>query len=158
MNNDLKCLNKTLEDHLLWLSSNGSKGKQADFRNQNLSGTNLYNISLAYANLANANLTNANLTNANLQNANLENASLAYANLIGANLIGANLTYTNLYYAYLTSTNLENANLENVKGVQVFKCFYVENNEKKFNYFFNSTKAKKEMSKRLANRQCSWVE
>ena len=44
MNNDLKCLNKTLEDHLLWLSSNGSKGKQADFKNQNLSRTNLYNI------------------------------------------------------------------------------------------------------------------
>src|SRR3990167_5683394 len=148
MNNDLKCLNKTLEDHLLWLSSNGSKGKQADFRNQNLSGTNLYNISLAYANLANANLANANLANAILYNASLANANLAYANLANANL----------YNAYLTSTNLENANLENVKGVQVFKCFYVENNEKKFNYFFNSTKAKKEMSKRLANRQCSWVE
>src|SRR3990167_3727309 len=153
MNNDLKCLNKTLEDHLLWLSSNGSKGKQADFRNQNLSGTNLYNISLTCANLTYTNLYYANLANANLANAILYNASLANANLAYANLANANL-----YNAYLTSTNLENANLENVKGVQVFKCFYVENNEKKFNYFFNSTKAKKEMSKRLANRQCSWVE
>ena len=126
-------LKQILEDHSLWLSSNKTKGKQADLSNQDLSGTNL-----AYANLANANLI--------------------YANLTGANLIGANLTYTNLYYANLANANLTNANLENIKGIQVFKCFYVENNEKKIQYFLHSIEAKKEMSKRLANRQCSWVE
>src|SRR3989337_1737123 len=115
-------LKQILEDHLLWLSSNKTKGKQADLSNQDLSGTNLYRVNLAYANLAYANLSYANLTSTNLEN-----------------------------------TNLENTNLENVKGVQVFKCFYVENNEKKIQYFLHSIEAKKEMSKRLANRQCSWV-
>src|SRR3990167_2548781 len=131
-------LKQILEDHLLWLSSNKTKGKQADLSNQDLSGTNLYRVNLAYANLAYANLANANL---------------AYANLANANLYNAYLTSTNL-----ENTNLENTNLENVKGVQVFKCFYVENNEKKIQYFLHSIEAKKEMSKRLANRQCSWVE
>src|SRR3989304_2916215 len=130
-------LKQILEDHSLWLSSNKTKGKQADLSNQDLTR----------ANLTGANLTGANLTYTNLYYANLANANLSYANLYYANLANANLE----------NANLTNANLENIKGIQVFKCFYVENNEKKIQYFLHSIEAKKEMSKRLANRQCSWV-
>ena len=61
-----KELDKILDNHKLWLSTNGEKGERA--------------------NLQEANLQGANLEEANLERANLEDANLRWANLKGANL------------------------------------------------------------------------
>ena len=101
-------LQQILNDHKLWLDSNGERGARA-----NLEKAYLYNADFYKANLENANFINADLENAHLYNADLEGANLENANLENANLYKANLENANLYKANLGNTNLENANLEN---------------------------------------------
>ena len=67
-------LKTILEQHTLWLDSNGKEGKCAD--------------------LTDANLTRANLTSANLSGADLSSADLTYAYVSGADLSGADLSDT----------------------------------------------------------------
>jgi hypothetical protein len=105
-------LKTILEQHKLWLDSNGKEGKRANLFGVNLTSANLSGADLAYANLAYANLTDAylyraNLTRANLRCANLRCANLSGANLYRANLRGADLTRADLTDAYLTGANLE---------------------------------------------------
>jgi hypothetical protein len=114
-------LKEILEQHKLWIETNGAQGKRANLSGANLSGANLRDVDLWDANLTHANLTHANLRGANLRGANLgganltgadlNGADLCYANLTGANLIGANLTRANLRGANLTDANLEGADL-----------------------------------------------
>ena len=89
-------LKEILDQHKLWLETNGVQGERADLHGANLHGANLYDANLGGANLVNANLNGANLVNANLN---------------GANLTGANLSGANLICAYLTGASLEGANL-----------------------------------------------
>ena len=76
-----------LEQHRLWLDSNG--GKRADLR-----GVDLQRADLEGANLRYANLQGANLRYANLQGADLRYVDLRYVDLQGADLRGANLDYS----------------------------------------------------------------
>ena len=64
-------LNLILEQHKLWLETNGMQGQYA-----NLTGADLRYVNLYYANLTGANLTGANLTGADLRYANLTNTIL----------------------------------------------------------------------------------
>ena len=105
-------LKEILDQHQLWIESNGVQGKCADLENAYLEGANLINADLEGAILCIADLWGANLTGAKLTGANLYGANLSDASLTGANLSGANLTYTNLGYANLEGANLEGANLE----------------------------------------------
>ena len=82
-------LDKILDNHKLWLSSNGEKGERANLERANLEGANL-----KWANLEGANLEGAHLEGAHLEWANLERAHLEWANLERANLKGANLDYS----------------------------------------------------------------
>ncbi len=75
-----------LNNHKLWLDSDGNEGKLAS-----LVGFNLVGANLSQANLAEAYLSLANLEGAKLVEANLEGANLEGANLVGANLVGAHL-------------------------------------------------------------------
>ena len=131
-------LNQILEQHLLWIQSNGVQGKCAYFGDAylggaNLGGADLEDVSfinanlgganLSYAKLSRANLRGANLGGANLENAYLRGAYLSDAFLYGANLYGANLedvSFINadLHGANLKDTNLNGANLEgaNLQG------------------------------------------
>ena len=59
-------LNKILDEHKLWLKTNGKEGKKADLRS---------------ANLSSANLRSANLRSADLRYADLRYADLRYADL-----------------------------------------------------------------------------
>ena len=119
-------LKEILEQHKLWLRSNGKECKYADLSGADLSGADLSGADLAYANLAYANLTDAylyranlrcanlryaNLTNVNLYRADLTHANLADADLTGADLRRANLSGTYLYGAYLCRADLRRANL-----------------------------------------------
>ena len=67
-------LKEILDQHKLWIETNGVQGQRANLRG--------------------ANLTRANLYCANLRGANLEHANLYCANLQGADLQGADLTGT----------------------------------------------------------------
>ena len=105
-------LKEILDQHKIWIESNGVQGKCADLENAYLCGANLINADLEGAILCIANLQGANLNGAKLTGANLYGASLRGANLTGANLTGANLTYVNLEYANLVGANLIGASLE----------------------------------------------
>ena len=77
-----------LQDHRLWLESDGEQGKRADLWN---------------ADLWNADLQGANLRGANLQGADLRGANLTGVNLMGPNLRGASLQGANLRSAKFTT-------------------------------------------------------
>jgi len=74
-------MRQILDEHHLWVKSNGREGQRADFHGADLS----------YANLCDADLLGIDLSGANLYRANLYNTKLSYANLLGANLLDANL-------------------------------------------------------------------
>ena len=99
-------LTKILEDHKLWLSSDGEVGTRA-----NLEGANLIRANLEGADLYGANLIEATLIGANLRVANLSGAYLRRADLRIANLEGANLSGTDLYGASLSDASLSGADL-----------------------------------------------
>ena len=100
-------LDKILENHKLWLKTNGEQGERAD-----LSYANLRSANLRSANLRSANLSYANLRSANLRSANLSSADLSSADLSSADLSSADLRYANLSYADLSSADLRSANLD----------------------------------------------
>jgi hypothetical protein len=105
-------LKEILDQHKIWIESNGVQGKCADLEDARLDGANLINADLEGANLCIADLIRANLTGAKLTGANLYGAYLCRANLADAVLEGANLTYANLGYANLIGANLRGAFLE----------------------------------------------
>ena len=107
-------INQIIEQHALWLDTDGKEGSRANLTHANLDSVNLDSVNLTRANLDGANLYGANLTRANLYGANLTRANLFGANLACANLFGANLTRANL-----DSVNLDGAsgNLNNLKSV-----------------------------------------
>ena len=77
-------LNKILDNHKLWLKTNGEQGKKAD---------------LSYADLRYADLSYADLSYADLRYADLSYADLRYADLSYADLRYADLRYANLDFS-----------------------------------------------------------
>jgi hypothetical protein len=72
-------IDQILQQHKLWIETNGVKGDRAELRHASLIG----------ADLRNANLFGVLLCNADLRDANLLGADLRRVNLYGANLRGA---------------------------------------------------------------------
>ena len=107
-------INQIIEQHALWLDTDGKEGSRANLTRANLYGANLYGVNLSRANLYGANLEGANLTHANLDCANLDGANLYSAILNGANLTRAKLTHANLDCANLDGAS---GNLNNLKSV-----------------------------------------
>lgn len=64
-------IKEVLEQHKIWLDSQGKEGKKAIFKNILTIGFNLQNADLSGADLKNADLRGANLTGADLRNADL---------------------------------------------------------------------------------------
>ena len=95
-------LDKILDNHKLWLKTNGEEGERADLRSADLSSADL-----RYADLRSADLRSADLRYADLSYADLRSANLSYADLSSANLRYANLSYADLSYADLSSANLD---------------------------------------------------
>ena len=79
-------LDKILDNHKLWLKTNGAEGERANLRSADLSGANLRYADLSRANLRYADLRSADLSGANLRYADLRRANLRYADLSRANL------------------------------------------------------------------------
>ena len=87
-------LDKILENHKLWLKTNGQEGERADLRSADLRYANLRSADLSSANLSSADLRSADLSYANLSSADLRYADLRYADLRSADLRYANLDYS----------------------------------------------------------------
>jgi len=106
-----------LDQHRMWVETNGGSGSRGEFSGANLSDTDLTGANLQGAQLQKVNLRGADLSMANLRNANLVDADLREANLLGTEFSGANLMGANLYGAQglwagrLGGTNLFDATL-----------------------------------------------
>ena len=92
-------LDKILDEHKLWLKTNGQEGKKANLSSADLSSADLSYANLSSANLRYANLSSADLSYADLRYANLSSADLSSADLSSANLSSANLRYANLDFS-----------------------------------------------------------
>ena len=104
-------LDKILDNHKLWLKTNGEEGERADLRSADLSSADLSSANLRYADLSYADLRSADLSSADLRYADLRSADLRSADLRYADLSYADLSSANLSYADLSSANLRYANL-----------------------------------------------
>ena len=108
-------LKKRIEDHKLWLESQGAHGHRAVLNRFDLSDLDLQGVKLEGADLQGADMTRTQLRAAHLAGAEmsgccLENAGLQWANLAGANMsgarmVGAQLQFTNFSGAVLTSAS-----------------------------------------------------
>ena len=113
---------EALDQHRLWVESNGQEGIRGDFAGANLSDADLTGVNLQNADLTKVNLRGADLSMANLRGANLVEADLRETNLLGAEFSGANLMGANLYGAQglwagrLGGTNLFDATLPEAVG------------------------------------------
>jgi uncharacterized protein YjbI with pentapeptide repeats len=113
---------EALDQHRLWVESNGEQGIRGDFAGANLSDADLTGVNLQGADLTKVNLRGADLSMANLRGANLVEADLRETNLLGAEFSGANLMGANLYGAQglwagrLGGTNLFDATLPEAVG------------------------------------------
>lgn len=127
-------LNQLLEQHRLWLVSEGRDGKPANLSNAKLPALKMSGINLAKAILTNADLSGAELLLADLREANLEAANLSNAKIVGAqlqkaklrgaSLMGAEISPSFLDGADLTAAVLVNANLSDslMKGVNLHRA------------------------------------
>ena len=114
---EISKLKEILEQHRLWIQTNGKQGNCADLTGADLTGANLWGANLMDADLTGSNLSYANLSGANLYNADLRGAILRDANLEDVSFINANLTGANLTGANLTITHFENASLDSIIGL-----------------------------------------
>ena len=96
-----KELKEILDQHSLWLDSDGEEGRRAKLYGANLNGVNLTGAELRGAILFEANLTMADLRGAELREADLTWAELREADFRGADLRGAELWKANLTGAQL---------------------------------------------------------
>jgi uncharacterized protein YjbI with pentapeptide repeats len=117
-----------LEDHKLWVESDGNEGKFADLSRAILKNAILEGVVLRNANLRGADLQRAKLVNANLQEADLRETNLQEAYLNKANLQQAILRDANLHKANLWSANLQEADLW---GAKLRKAYLREANLQK---------------------------
>ena len=140
---DTSKLKDILDQHRLWLKSNGMQGERANLRgaylkDANLTGADLRGANLTTANLTGANLTTANLTGAHLTTANLMGANLTGADLTGANLCGAKFSDADLSGADLSSAKLSDAILPDISWI-IPGCL-VQLNQIKYGFYLNNSK------------------
>ena len=107
-------LKEILDQHQLWLDSDGEQGRRANFRVAHLSRADLIGADLTGAVLRGADLYEADLREATLTGANLREANLYRADLREADFRGANLREANLWEANLTGAQL---------GPEIRKCY-----------------------------------
>ena len=71
-------LNRILDQHKLWLESNGSQGERADLRGANLRGANLVRADLSDADLRGANLSDSILNSKHMAYAKVDQSQLSW--------------------------------------------------------------------------------
>jgi len=117
-------LDKILDNHKLWLSSDGKKGERADLSSADLRYANLRSADLRYANLRYADLRSADLSSAKLRYADLRSADLRSADLSCANLSYADLRYADLdFSAFPLWCGGLNVNIDDKLAIQLLYHF-----------------------------------
>jgi len=114
-------LKSILDEHAMWLETNGEKGKQADlsyvdFTRQNreealLQWNMLRKADLRHANFLGASLRGAVLSKINLSGAALKRVDFVRSQFINANLKEAHLVESNLQMADFSGANMQKARL-----------------------------------------------
>ena len=112
-------LTEILQQHQLWLQTDGREGARADLRRADLSEADLRDADLRRADLSDADLSGADLSDADLSGADLRGADLRGADLSRASLRGASLRGANLSRASLRGANLAGANLAGAIGLPI---------------------------------------
>jgi len=92
-------LAEILDQHRIWVESNGDSGTKADLSGVNLAKADLTGVNLQGAHLHRVNLCGADLSMANLRGASLVQADLRNANLLGTELRGVNFMGATMYGA-----------------------------------------------------------
>ena len=118
-------LSSILEEHRLWLDTDGVEGQRADLSGAIFVGVDLSGANLRRAIITGANLLRANLSDANIQDADLSSANLNEANCRGAILRGASLAGAKIQNALLGGdTDLRGARLcdANLEGTHLGKA------------------------------------
>ena len=100
-----------VEQHRLWIASNGAQGAKANLEGMSLSGVSLSGQNLAKANLRGSDLSNADLSNCILVDADMRNAILSQALLNQAQMAGAKIRHADLQFAQLLETGLQGSDL-----------------------------------------------
>lgn len=100
----------------------GTELYKARFSGTNLFHANLYEATITQSDLSNADLSWTDMCSATLSRNNFVNANLRYANLRNANLTGADMIGADLSFAILTAANLSETNLSktNLYGTNFF--------------------------------------
>ena len=133
-----KELDKILDNHKLWLRTNGNEGERANLRYADLSGADLSGADLSGANLRYANLSGADLSGANLRCANLSGADLRNANLDfsafplwcgGLNVHIDDRQATQLLYHLIKNVQYSKNTSEEMKNLCKLKCIVKKANE-----------------------------
>lgn len=151
-------LNKILEEHGKWLSTEEKEGERADLSDVDLSCTNLSDVDLSGADLRDVNLSGAILSGAKLCEANLRGADLSDVDLRGTDFFRADLSEANLseadlrgamlYSADLSSANLSGADLEGTEGLTKVRAERPEKREIKNFWYLTSIDNLKSIFKR----------
>lgn len=100
-----------IEQHRLWISSNGAQGAKANLEGMSLSGVSLSGQNLAKANMRGTDLSNADLSNCVLVDADMRNAILSQALLNQAQMAGAKIRHADMQFAQLLETGLQGSDL-----------------------------------------------
>ncbi|MAR56805.1 MAG: hypothetical protein CMM93_06450 [Rickettsiales bacterium] len=103
-------LQQTIEQHHLWLQTEGREGRRANLAGADLSGQDLQGTWMPEINLRGANLSGANMSKCDLQGADLSEAVLENTNFKHAKLDGANLSRTQAKHAYFDDCSAITAN------------------------------------------------
>lgn len=116
-------LQHILEQHKLWVESNGEQGQRAnlqkvDFQNANFQEAFLQSANLQGANFQDANLQHADLWGTDLQDTDFRRANLRATNLAKAKLQGTNLQGVNLKKAIFGYTLFAEVDLSSVRGLK----------------------------------------
>jgi len=110
----LKSLDKILDEHALWIMTQGKKGKLARLEGWNLNGLDLESVDLPFAKLQSASLKNCNLPGANFSHADLSKVNFHGAILNGSDFQSAKLSKANLAYTECEESNFTDSISENV--------------------------------------------
>lgn len=102
---DQKRVNEIIKEHKLWLSSNKTKGKQANFSKKRLNNINFHKADLREALFHRADLHGSNFIDAKLEGASFKDCYLTWSNLKGADLRNANLEGSFLWAAFTREAN-----------------------------------------------------
>jgi uncharacterized protein YjbI with pentapeptide repeats len=103
-------IDKCIEEHKLWLTSNGSQGTKANFSSKLINIANFKEANLSDSNFSNSILKIIEFVDANLQNVNFENAELTKVDFHNANLTGANFKSTEFIKVHINEEMLSQLN------------------------------------------------